>query len=51
MPTLVIVYDGWTKVGLYLEVTGLSYLSCDAMCAAWDMRLSGSSDPIERRML
>lgn len=61
MLTLVIVYDAWTKVGLCLGVTGLSYLSCDAMCVAWDVRLSGrqcgystrkfSSDPIERRIL
>jgi hypothetical protein len=41
MLTLVIVYDAWTKVGLWLEVTGLSCLSCDAKCVAWDLQLSG----------
>ena len=39
--SLVIVYDMWTKVGLCLEMTGFSYLSCDATCVAWDVRLSG----------
>jgi len=41
MLTLVIVYDAWTKVGLSLELTRLSYLNCDAMCVAYDVRLSG----------
>lgn len=39
--SLVIVYDAWTKVGLCLKMTGLPYLNCDAMCVAWDVRLSG----------
>lgn len=41
MHTLVIINVSWTKVSLRLVVTDVSYLSCEAMCVAWDVWLAG----------